>query len=240
MKVMKIAFTFAVFASLGLVAAATTSAQDPYAPLARPAAYGAPLPSNVTFQHHRSTEYGDAVDALSLLVDAQGRAFRNRSEGVINLQYAERLRLQNLIEREQAKLEIEQRRAQLASLRHQRQQLVREIARENRVTLPETQVVSQKGHVLWIEPLRHEAFARDRMLLESQIAQLQRAASLDTRTDVLDRINETCQSLLETLAVQQPAMSTNEYDASTRFVNRLYDDLLQPTNVASGQALTLR
>ena len=189
---------------------------------------------------HRSTEFGDAVDALSLLVDAQGRFERNRSEAYLNLVQAEKLRLQNIVEREAARVASQKLRNELLLVKEERAKIIREqnIASRARYTPPA--VMSQTGAILWIEPLKNAAFAAQRDALQKEVGKLARARSLEERDAAMDGVNQGCQDLIEALYSHRSQMAGSSYDSSCRFVNRLYDDLSQPVQVAVSTTLTSR
>ncbi|HTN77226.1 MAG TPA: hypothetical protein VL096_18335 [Pirellulaceae bacterium] len=207
---------------------ATAQAQSVLSPNDRRPVYTPQEAPPVRIQHHRSTELGDALDAYSNVIDAQGRFVRNRSEAVTNLQYAESLRLQNLIDRERAKVEIERQRLELQSLKYERQSLSRQNASANQMRTVPVAVVTTKGTILWIEPLRHPVFASYRETLENQVFELRLASTMSDREQILDSINQTCQDFVVAIQEQTEPTLLATKDSSQRFVIRLYDDLQQP------------
>ena len=206
----------------------------------RPSTFGVPDAPSTRFMDHRSTELGDALDALSLVIEAEGRFERYRSEALVNLQQAERLRLQNIIERERAKLAVQKQRLELQAVKAEQVRLTRQISLESQARKRPAVVISQKGSIQWIEPLRSPAFAAHRQTIERSVSQLSTAGDLDRRQKVLDQINFDCQELLETVEAQKMAMSPSAYDSSRRFAIRLYDDLQNPTAVAASQRSATR
>lgn len=205
----------------------------------RPTSISAPEGQSVRFMDHRSTELGDALDGLSMVIEAQGRFERNRSEAIINLQQAERLRLQNLIERERAKLEYQKQRLELQSVKAERIRLTRQLSLESQARMRPAVVISQKGSIQWIEPLRAPQFAAHRQTIESNVNQLAAARTLEQRQTLLDEINFECQELIESLEAHKAALSPSAFDSSRRFAIRLYDDLQNPGVMATA-SLTLR
>lgn len=205
----------------------------------RPSPVSQPEGTSVRFMDHRSTELGDALDGLSLVIEAQGRFERNRSEALINLQQAERLRLQNLIEREQAKVAVQKQRLELQALKAERIRLVRQLSLESQARMRPAVVISQKGSIQWIEPLRAPQFAAHRESMQSLVGKLAAARSSDERQALLDEINFECQELIETLKAHKQTLSPSAIDSCCRFAIRLYDDLQSPSTTPLG-SLTLR
>lgn len=193
----------------------------------RPVPVVVPVDQSARFQHHRSTEFGDALDAYSNVIDATGRAELNRSAAITNLQYAEQLRLQNLITREQAKIEIERRKLELQSLQYQRVSLVKEQAKLAQAQKKPTPAVNKQGYVFWNKPLREEAFADHRTRIESQITALKMSSTLNDREQMLDTINDSCQNLIAAID-EETSLKPDAQAAGRRFVVRLYDELQQP------------
>jgi hypothetical protein len=186
---------------------------------------------------HRSTEFGDGVSALALLVEAQGKAQLARSQAIQNLTLAEQQRMRNLVEYQQARLEMETLRAERKAVKLVSEKKARELAIANRVRYTPPTVINAKASIAWIDPLKSSTFAGHRGTLDKQVAQLAAAKTIAERDVLIDGINETCQDLIVALNEHQDELSANAYDASCRFVNRLYDSLVQPV---STQALTVR
>ncbi len=198
----------------------------------QPTTVGVPDAPSVRVMDHRSTELGDALDGLSLVIESQGRFERYRSEAIVNLQQAERLRLQNMIDRERTKLAIQKQRLELQSVKAEQVRLSRQISLESQARMRPAVVITQKGSIQWIEPLRAQAFAAHRQTIENNVNRLAMARNLDERQQLMDEINFDCQELIETLEAQKGTMSASAYDSSRRFAIRLYDDLQNPTVVA--------
>lgn len=206
----------------------------------RPTTVGVPDAPSVRFMDHRSTEAGDALDALSMVIESQGRYERYRSEAIVNLQQAEKLRLQNLIDREKTKLAIQKQRYELQAVKAEQIRLTRQMSLESQARMKPAVVITQKGSIQWIEPLRSREFAAHREMIEDNVNQLATARNLEERQKLLDEINFDCQELIETLEARKSTMNPNAFDASRRFANRLYDDLQDPAVLAGSSRPTTR
>lgn len=231
---------FAALCLTALAGASLATAQDSQNTTiveSRPTPVGLPDPAPFRVQHHRSTELGDALDAYSNVIEAQGRAAVNRSLAVNNYQYAEQQRLQNIVSRERAKVEIERQRLELQTLRYELQDLQRKQAELYQSRKKPTAIVTNRGHIQWIEPLRAKAFAEQRAAIEDNVIALKMSTSLKDREESLDAINQSCQELV-TAIEEQPGLAPAAADSSRRFVMRLYDDLQSPTTQGSGMHLT--
>lgn len=236
----KLTFAAALIALVSLVCGAPAFAQDYTSGSSyRPTTFGNPEAPSVRFMDHRSTELGDALDGLSLVIEAQGRFERARSEAIVNLQQAERLRLENLIERERTKLAVQKQRLELQALKNERVRLTRQISLETQARMKPAVVISRNGSIQWIEPLKAPEFAAHRQTIEKSVSKLFAARSLADRQELLDQVNFDCQELIETLDAHKANLAPNVYDASRRFAIRLYDDLQNPEVVAA-TTLTLR
>ncbi len=237
MSITKTSLLAAVVLFAGLTG--SVSAQSLTSPT-QPQPHFTPLAPPVSLQHHRSTELGDALDAYANLLDANGRSQRLRSEAAATYQYAESMRLQNMIDRERAKLEIERQKLELQSLKYQRQELIRHQSEQAQARMKPTPVLAQNGQILWIEPLRHDVFTAYRRQLNDQVDNLLMATNLKERERANDAINQTCQDFVELIAAKPAGLSDNALDSSRRFVLRVYDDLQQPAASLASTKLTSR
>jgi hypothetical protein len=186
---------------------------------------------------HRSTEFGDGVSAMALLVQAQGQAALLQAQAYQAQMLAEQQRIKNAVELQQARLASENLRAERKAAKLENDKKARDLAIANRVPYTPPTVVSAKAGIQWIAPLKSETFAGQRQLLDKQVAQLARAKSTAERDTLIDGINESCQNLIVALGEHKDDLSANAYDSSCRFVNRLYDNLSQPV---ATNALTSR
>jgi hypothetical protein len=191
--------------------------------------YGGYYPS-----FHHSTEFGDAATGLANLVQAEGQYLLARSQAIQNLTLAEQQRMRNLVEYQQSRLEIDNLRAQRKAAKLANDKQARELAIASRVPYTPPAIVNKAG-VAWIDPLKSEIFAGHRAALDKQIARLAAAKTVAERDVIIDGINESCQELIVALDEHKAELSANAYDASCRFVNRLYDSVAQPVamNVVS-------
>lgn len=229
----------ATIVTLSTASLTTLRAQD-YSPQYNPPApVGSYDPSPTRFMDHRSTELGDALDALSMVIEARGRAQRSFSEALINLQTAERLRLANLAERERVQAEIEKARTEQTILRYERRRIAHQQLAESRAMLKPPVVLGRKGEVLWIDPLRTAPYRDHRELIEGLLDDLQHAETLEEREVVVDSIAVTCQELLEAIDARQQELSPNVYDSSRRFVHRIIEDVRQ-IDLGGGAQLSSR
>ena len=229
----------ATVVTVSLACLTALRAQDYSSPYRSPAPVGTYDPPPARFMDHRSTELGDALDALSLVIEARGRAQRNFSEALINVQTAERLRLANLAERERVLAEIEKARTEQTILRYERRRIAHQQLAESRAMLKPPVVLGRQGEVLWISPLRSASYRDHRELIEGLIDDLRRAETLEERELAVDSIGITCGELLEAIDARQQELSPSAYDASRRFVHRFLEDVRQ-IDLDAGSQLTRR
>jgi hypothetical protein len=209
-----------VLALLPATAAAQYYPNDPIAP-----ALMQPL-------HHHSTEEAGYIAAMAQFIQAQGAANQRNANAMQRMVEAERQYIRWLLEREQARVEAERLRYEFEILHKQRRELKRLLAVQQRVPLSSPAVINSRQEIAWIGILNQPRFDELRRRLSHQVADLEQYVEEEERLLRLEAINGTCQEFVAMLYEAESVSHNRAYADGRRFINRLYDSLLEAKRTA--------